>query len=91
MELTILLLIALWIVDCIEILFSKVSCVFVCVFVSPQQSGFSLRDMIVAREVDASGFAKTFPNIPSVSQTLGGPSLRLGIPTERLSIPPGIG
>ena len=36
-------------------------------------------------------FAKTFPDIPCVSQMLGGPSLRLGIPIERLSIPPGIG
>ena len=31
----------------------------------------------------------TFPDIPCVSQVSGGPSLRLGIPTERLSIPPG--
>ena len=34
---------------------------------------------------------KTSPDIPCVSQMLGGPSLRLGIPIERLSIPPGIG
>ena len=34
---------------------------------------------------------KTFPDIPCVSQMSGGPFLRLGIPTERLSIPPGIG
>ena len=34
---------------------------------------------------------KTFPDIPCVSQMLGGPSLRLGIPIERLSIPPGTG
>ena len=34
---------------------------------------------------------KTFPDKPCVSQILGGPSLRLGIPRERLSIPPGIG
>ena len=34
---------------------------------------------------------KTFPDIPCVSQMLGGPSLRLGIPLERLSIPPGTG
>ena len=34
---------------------------------------------------------KTFPDIPCVSQMLGGPSLRLGIPIERLCIPPGIG
>ena len=33
---------------------------------------------------------KRFP-IYHVSQMLGGPSLRLGIPIERLSIPPGIG
>ena len=39
----------------------------------------------------ASGFTKTFPDIPCVSQMLGGPSLRLGIPLEQLSIPPGIG
>ena len=32
---------------------------------------------------------KTFPNIPCVSQMLGGLSLRLGIPRERLCIPPG--
>ena len=36
-------------------------------------------------------FAKTFPDIPRVSQMLGGPSLRLSIPIERLSSPPGIG
>ena len=40
---------------------------------------------------DASGFAKTFPDIPCVSQMLGGPSLRLGTPKEQLSIPSGIG
>ena len=34
---------------------------------------------------------KTFPDIPCVSQMPGGPSLRLGILKERLSIPPGIG
>ena len=34
---------------------------------------------------------KTFPDIPCVSQMLGGPSLRLGIPIEQLSVPPGIG
>ena len=34
---------------------------------------------------------KRFPDIPCVSQMLGGPSLRLGIPIERLSIPSGIG
>ena len=40
---------------------------------------------------DATGFAKTFPDFPCVSQMLGGPPLRLGIPIERPSIPPGIG
>ena len=35
--------------------------------------------------------AKTIPDFPCVSQMLGGPSLRLGIPIERLGIPPGIG
>ena len=40
-------------------------------------------------EEDAAGFANTFSNIPCVSQILGGLSLRLGIPRERLSIPPG--
>ena len=34
---------------------------------------------------------KRFPDIPCVSQMLGGPSLRLGIPIERLSIPSRIG
>ena len=34
---------------------------------------------------------KTFSDLPCVSQMLGGPSLRLGIPKERLSIPPRIG
>ena len=34
---------------------------------------------------------KTFPDFPCVSQMLGGPSLRLGTPVERLSIPPGTG
>ena len=33
----------------------------------------------------------TVPDIPCVSQMLGGPSLRHGIPKERLSIPSGIG
>ena len=33
---------------------------------------------------------KKFPDIPGVSQMLGGPSLRLGTPKERLSIPSGI-
>ena len=32
---------------------------------------------------------KTFPDVPCVSQILGGLSLRLGIRRERLSIPPG--
>ena len=40
---------------------------------------------------DASGFAKTFPDIPCVSQVLGGPSLRLGVMKECLNIPSGIG
>ena len=35
------------------------------------------------------GSAKTFPEKPCVSQMLDGPSLRLGIPIETLSIPPG--
>ena len=39
-------------------------------------------------EKDAVGFANTFPDIPCVSQILGGPFLRLGIRVERLSIPP---
>ena len=34
---------------------------------------------------------KTFPDIPCVSQMLGSPSLRLGTPQERLSIPSGSG
>ena len=34
---------------------------------------------------------KTFPDIPCVSQMLGGPFLRLGIPRERLGIPPRTG
>ena len=41
-------------------------------------------------EEDATGFAKTFPEIPCVSQLLGGPSLRRGIPTKPLSISSGI-
>ena len=32
---------------------------------------------------------KTFPDIPCGSQMLDSPSLQLGIPRERLSIPPG--
>ena len=40
-------------------------------------------------EDDATGFTKPFPNKPCVSQMSGGLSLRLSIPTERLSIPPG--
>ena len=42
-------------------------------------------------EDDASGFTETFPDVPCVSQMLGGPSLHLGIPIERLGIPSGIG
>ena len=34
---------------------------------------------------------KTFPDTPCVSQMLGGPSFRRGIPRELLSIPQGIG
>ena len=34
---------------------------------------------------------KRFPIYHACPQMLGGPSLRLGIPIERLSIPPGIG
>ena len=34
---------------------------------------------------------KTLPDVPCVSQMLGGPSLRLGIPIERLNIPSGNG
>ena len=37
-----------------------------------------------------SGSAKTFPDIPCVSHMLGGPTLRLGTPKERLSVPSGI-
>ena len=33
----------------------------------------------------------TFPDISCVSQMLGGPTLRLGIPIEKLCIPSGIG
>ena len=40
---------------------------------------------------DACGFAKTFPDIPCVSQMLGGPSLRHGVTKECLNIPSGIG
>ena len=40
---------------------------------------------------DASGFTKTIPDIPCVSQMLGGPSLRRGDTKERLSIPSGTG
>ena len=34
---------------------------------------------------------KTFPDIPCVSQMLGGPSLQLGVTKESLNIPSGIG
>ena len=34
---------------------------------------------------------KTFPDIPCVSQMLGGPSLRLGDTKDCRNIPPGIG
>ena len=34
---------------------------------------------------------KTFPDIPCVSQILGGPSLRLGDTKDYRNIPPGIG
>ena len=36
---------------------------------------------------DACGFAKTFPDIPGVSQMSGGPSLRRGDTKEGLNIP----
>ena len=48
-------------------------------------------DAILEDDDDASGFAKTFPDIPCVSQMLGGPSLRLGDTKECLNIPSGIG
>ena len=37
------------------------------------------------------GFAKTFPDIPCVSQMYGGPSLRRGDTKEGLNNPSGIG
>ena len=40
-------------------------------------------------EEEAFDFFNWFPDIPCVSEKLGGPFLRLGIPRERLSIPPG--
>ena len=66
------------------------------VFVSLFSTGWVKRlrnsvGSIPADKVLATGFAKTFPDIPCVSQMRGGPSLRLGIPIERLSIPPGTG
>ena len=42
-------------------------------------------------ERENSDFQKRFPKKPCVSHILGGLSLRLGIPKERLRIPPGIG
>ena len=48
-------------------------------------------DSIPADKVHATGYTKTFPDVPCMSQMPGGPSLLLGIPRERLSIPPGIG
>ena len=42
-------------------------------------------------EEDAVGFAKTFPDVPRVSQMLGGLFLRLGIPRDWLRSPPGSG
>ena len=41
--------------------------------------------------LSAEQMLKPFPDMPCVSQILGGLSLRLGIPGERLSIPPGSG
>ena len=41
--------------------------------------------------MDASGFVKTFPDVPCVSQMLGGPSPLLGVRKECLNIPSGIG
>ena len=40
---------------------------------------------------DACGFAKTFPDVPCVSQMLDGPSLRLGDTKECLNTLSGIG
>ena len=45
----------------------------------------------IGAEEYATGFAKTFPEKPCVSQMLGGPSLRLGVTKECLNIPSGIG
>ena len=40
---------------------------------------------------EACGFAKTFPDIPGVSQISGSPSLRRGDTNECLNNPSGIG
>ena len=42
-------------------------------------------------KMQVSGFAKTFPEIPCVSQMLGGPSLRLDDSKDCRNIPPSIG
>ena len=48
--------------------------------------GSILEDKELAVE-EAGGFAKTFPDIPGVSQMSGGPSLRRGDTNEGLNIP----
>ena len=63
--------------------------VVMCVLIHQRPKDSTLADKVLKE--DAVGFAKTFPEKPCVSQILGGPSLRLGILFERLSIPPGIG
>ena len=45
----------------------------------------------IGAEEEACGFAKTFPDIPDVSQISGGPSLRRGDTKESLNIPSRIG
>ena len=47
-----------------------------------------LGDKLLRTHLD---WQKTFPDIPCVSQVLGGPSLRHGVTKECLNIPSGIG
>ena len=57
-----------------------------CVLMHQSSKDWTLADKVLKTPLD---LQKTFPDIPCVSHMSGGLSLRLGIPTERLSIPPG--
>ena len=61
--------------------------VVMCVLIHERLKDWTLADEVLKKT--PLDLQTRFPDIPCVSQILGGPSLRLGIPRKRLSIPPG--